>query len=162
MMALRKILKIESDEAALRRKSRKVTAVDENVITLLDDMAETMYAAEGVGLAAPQVGVLRRVVVIDIGEGLIELINPVIVYRKGTQINVEGCLSIPGKNARVQRPERVIVRAIGRDGKTFEMVAEDWLAVAMCHEIDHLNGKLYIDEAIEFVEVKSEEQEDAQ
>lgn len=161
-MAQRNILTIENDEAALRRKSRKVTAVDDEVCKLLDDMAETMYAAEGVGLAAPQVGVFRRVVVVDIGEGLIELINPVVVYRKGAQIRVEGCLSVPGKSARVKRPKRVIVRAMGRDGKTFEKVAEDWLAVAMCHEIDHLNGKLYIDNAIEFVEVEPKNEEDAQ
>lgn len=159
-MALRKILTLENDEASLRRKSRKVTAVDEEVIHLLEDMAETMYAAEGVGLAAPQVGVLRRAVVIDIGEGLIEMINPVIVYRKGSQENIEGCLSVPGKHARVRRPKKVIVRATGRDGRTFEKVAEGWLAVAMCHEIDHLSGKLYIDDMIEFVEVEQDNKED--
>lgn len=159
-MALRQILTLEKDEAVLRRKSRKVTTVDAEVIRLLEDMAETMYAAEGVGLAAPQVGVHRRVVVIDIGEGLIELINPVIVYRKGEQVNVEGCLSVPGKHARVRRPAKVIVRAMGRDGKSFETVAEDWLAVAMCHEIDHLSGKLYVDDMIEFVEVKQENEEE--
>lgn len=158
-MALREILTLEKDEAVLRRKSRKITAVDADVLRLLDDMAETMYAAEGVGLAAPQVGVHRRAVVIDIGEGLIEMINPVIVYRKGAQVNVEGCLSVPGKHARVRRPEKVIVRAMGRDGKTFEKLAEDWLAVAMCHEIDHLSGKLYVDDMIEFVEIKEDEEE---
>ena len=158
-MAIRNILKIETDEAALRRKSRKITAVDRGVCALLDDLAETMYAANGVGLAAPQIGVFRRAAVVDVGEGLIEMINPVVVYRKGTQEGVEGCLSVPGKQARVRRPERVIVRAAARDGKTFEMACENLLAVAMCHEIDHLSGKLYIDDVIEFVEIKQEEEE---
>lgn len=145
-MAIRAIRK-DSDEI-LRKTSRKVEIIDERILTLLDDMTETMRAAEGVGLAAPQVGVLRSVVVIDVGEGLIELINPVIVYEKGEQLREEGCLSIPGKSGVVKRPEKVIVRALNRKGETFEIIGEDLLAVALCHEIDHLNGILFTDKAI--------------
>jgi len=146
MMAIREIRK-DNDEI-LRKVSKKVEKIDDRIITLLEDMAETMRAAEGVGLAAPQVGVLRRVVVIDVGEGLIELINPVIVYEKGEQLREEGCLSIPGKSGIVKRPEKVIVRALNRKGETFEITGEGLLAVALCHEIDHLNGILFTDKAI--------------
>ena len=145
-MAVRVIRK-DTDEI-LRKISKKVENIDDRIITLLDDMAETMRAAEGVGLAAPQVGVLRRAVVIDIGDGLIELINPVLVYEKGEQIKEEGCLSIPGKSGTVKRPEKVIVRAQNRKGETFEITGNELLAVALCHEIDHLNGILFIDKAI--------------
>lgn len=145
-MAIREIRK-DSDEV-LRKISKKVDNIDDRIVTLLDDMAETMRAAEGVGLAAPQVGILRRVVVIDVGDGLIELINPVMVYEKGEQCKEEGCLSIPGKSGIVKRPERVIVRAQNRKGETFEITGEDLLAVALCHEIDHLNGILFTDKAI--------------
>ena len=149
-MAIRIIRK--DDDEILRKISKKVDKVDERIIILLDDMAETMRNAEGVGLAAPQVGVLRRVVVIDIGEGLIELINPVIVYEKGEQMREEGCLSIPGRSGVVKRPEKVIVRALNREGKTFEITGEELLATALCHEIDHLNGILFIDKTIEIKE----------
>ncbi|HOH89806.1 MAG TPA: peptide deformylase [Bacillota bacterium] len=132
----------------LRKVSRKVEVIDDRILTLLDDMKDTMKKAEGVGLAAPQVGVLRRVVVIDIGEGLIELINPVIVYESGEQFEMEGCLSIPGIKGKVKRPEKVIVRAQNRKGKTFEMTGTELLAIAFCHEIDHLNGILFTDKAI--------------
>ncbi len=156
-MALRQILKVETDNETLRKKSREVTAFDAKLWALLDDMAETMYDANGVGLAAPQVGILRRVVVVDIGEGLIEMINPVIVYAKGEQTNVEGCLSVPGKSGSVTRPEKVIARAKNRDGEEFEMSAEGLLAIAFCHEIDHLDGTVYTDKVIEFVDVINEE-----
>lgn len=155
-MALRKILNLKTDEATLRSRSREVTVIDNRLRALLDDMAETMYAAEGVGLAAPQVGVLKRVVVVDIGEGLIELINPVIVYRKGEQINAEGCLSVPGKSGKVKRPEKVIVRAKNRKNEVFEIKAEGLLAIAFCHEIDHLNGTIYVDKVIEYVDVNND------
>lgn len=157
-MALRNILKVETEEPALRKRSREVAMIDSRLLTLLDDMAETMYAAQGVGLAAPQVGVLKRVVVIDVGEGLIELINPVIVYCKGEQINIEGCLSVPGKNGKVKRPEKVIVRARNRKNEVFELKAEGWLAVACCHEIDHLDGKIYTDKVIEYVDLEDNNQ----
>lgn len=145
-MAVRTIRK-DGDEV-LRKVSRKVEAIDDRILTLLDDMKDTMHKAEGVGLAAPQVGILRRVVVIDIREGLIELINPVIVYESGEQIEEEGCLSVPGIRGEVKRPAKVIVRAMNRKGETFEMTGTELLAIAFCHEIDHLNGVLFTDKAI--------------
>ncbi|HBL81043.1 MULTISPECIES: peptide deformylase [Congzhengia] len=151
-MAIRKVLTIPDDNDFLRKKSRDVTMIDDRILTLLDDMKETLYAENGVGLAAPQVGILRRVVVIDVGEGLIELINPVIVYKKGEQINAEGCLSIPGRSGTVSRPEKVRVRAIDRNNKEFTIEGEGLLAIALCHEIDHLNGTLYVDKMIAEVE----------
>lgn len=151
-MAKRTILNVDTDNETLRKKSREVEKIDDRILTLLDDMAETMYAAQGVGLAAPQVGVLKKVVVIDIGEGLIELINPVITYKKGEQIDAEGCLSVPGKSATVSRPEKVMVRAQNRNGEEIEITGTGLLARALCHEIDHLSGTLYIDNAIAFLE----------
>lgn len=146
-MAIRKILKI-GDET-LRKHARPVTEVDRRTRQLLDDMAETMYAADGAGLAAPQVGILRRVVVIDVGEGLIELVNPEIVASEGEQHQAEGCLSVPGKQGVVARPAKVTVRALNRRGKPVEIVGEGFLATALCHEIDHLDGVLYVDKLIE-------------
>ena len=151
-MAKRTILNVDTDNELLRKKSREVEVIDERILTLLDDMAETMYAANGVGLAAPQVGVLKRIVVIDIGDGLIELINPVITYKKGEQIGPEGCLSVPGKTGTVSRPEKVRVRAKGRNGEEINIEGEGLLAVALCHEIDHLSGTLYIDNVIAYIE----------
>ena len=121
---------------------------DDRLATVLDDMADTMYKAEGVGLAAPQVGILRRYCIVDVGDGIIELVNPVIEKQSGSQIGEEGCLSIPGRSGIVRRPMKVTVRATGRDGKAFEMTGEGLLARAFCHEIDHLDGKLYTDIAI--------------
>lgn len=144
-MAVRTIRK-DGDEI-LRKISRKVEVIDDRILTLLDDMKETMKKAEGVGLAAPQVGVLRRIVVIDVGDGLIELINPVIVFEGGEQVEEEGCLSIPGIRGKVKRPEKVIVRAMNRKGETAEITGTGLLAVAFCHEIDHLNGILFTDKA---------------
>lgn len=158
-MALRKILTLDADGETLRKKSREVTEINDRILTLLDDMAETMYHASGVGLAAPQVGVLKRVVVIDIGEGLIELINPVIVYKKGEQINAEGCLSVPGKSGTVARPEKVIVRALNRNGEEVEVRGEDLLAIALCHEIGHLDGTVYVDKVIEYVDLAAQQEE---
>ena len=154
-MAIRKIVKIGDD--TLRKVCRPVTQIDKRILTLLGDMAETMYAADGVGLAAPQVGILRRVVTIDVGEGLIELINPQIISQEGSQVGPEGCLSIPGRRCTVERPMKVKVRAQGRDGRTFELDAEGFLAVAVCHELDHLDGILYVDKMIEDVTGKTEE-----
>ena len=153
-MAVREIRK-DGDEV-LRKMSRKVEVIDDRILTLLDDMKDTMHKAEGVGLAAPQVGVLRRVVVIDIGEGLIELINPVIVYESGEQLEEEGCLSIPGIRGEVERPAKVIVRAMNRKGETYEMTGTELLAIAFCHEIDHLNGVLFTDKAINTITKKGE------
>ncbi len=145
-MAIRTIRK-DGDEV-LRKVSRKVEVIDDRILTLLDDMKDTMYKAEGVGLAAPQIGVLRRVVVIDVGDGLIELINPVIVYESGEQMEEEGCLSIPGIRGQVKRPSKVIVRAMNRKGETVEITGTDLLAIAISHEVDHLNGILFTDKAI--------------
>lgn len=147
-MAIRTILNVTDDNELLRKKSREIMEIDQRIKTLLDDMAETMYDANGVGLAAPQVGILRRAVVIDIGEGLIELINPVIVYKKGEQIDAEGCLSVPGRSGTVARPEKVKVRALNRDGEEILIDGEGLLARALCHEIDHLDGTVYIDKMI--------------
>ena len=115
------------------------------MLTLLDDMAETMYDANGVGLAAPQVGVLKRIVVIDIGEGLVELINPEILETSGSQIDHEGCLSIPGNSALVERPNYVKVKALNRNGEEIIVEGKELMARALCHELDHLDGKLYKD-----------------
>lgn len=147
IMALREIKKHPRDEI-LRKKSRKVDKIDQRIITLLDDMTETMYKADGVGLAAPQVGILKRIVVIDVGDGLIELINPEIIDAKGSQIGDEGCLSLPGITGRVKRPNEVKLRALNRKGEEIEMVGTGLLARAMCHETDHLDGILFIDKAM--------------
>lgn len=142
-MALRKIVQI-GDEV-LTKKAKKVEKIDEKIIELLDDMAETMYHSEGVGLAAPQIGILKRVVVIDIGDGLLELINPEIVSVEGEQIGDEGCLSVVGKMGVVKRPYKVTVRAYNREGEYFEITGEEFLARAFCHELDHLEGVLYVE-----------------
>ena len=145
-MAIRNI-RISTDEV-LRKKCKEVKEITPNLLTLLDDMADTMYEANGVGLAAPQVGILIRAVVIDIGEGLVELINPVILETSGSQIDDEGCLSVPGKYAPVDRPTYVKVKAMDRDGNEFIIEGEELMARALCHEIDHLDGILYIDKAL--------------
>ena len=127
-------------------RSHPVDKITPRILTLLDDMAETMHAADGVGLAAPQVGVLRRIVVVETEPGkLIELINPKIIAYSGTQEGTEGCLSVPGKYGTVTRPMHVTVRALNRKGETFDVTGSELLARAFCHELDHLDGKLYID-----------------
>jgi len=141
----------KSGDEVLRKVARKVETIDDRTLTLLDDMYDTMKKAEGVGLAAPQVGILRRVVVIDIGDGPIELINPIIVYESGEQLEEEGCLSVPGVRGIVKRPAKVIVRAMNRKGETFEITGTDLLAIAFSHEIDHLNGVLFIDKAVKTI-----------
>ena len=142
-MAIRNIR--TEEDAILRKKSREVEKFDDRLFELLDDMAETMYAADGVGLAAVQVGVLRRVVVIDIGEGLMELINPEIIEVDDVQCDVEGCLSLPGKQAYTMRPMTVKVKAQNRDGNWCMYKGSGLKAKAFCHEIDHLDGILYKD-----------------
>ena len=143
-MAKLKIVKVGDD--TLRKVCRPVDKITPRILTLLDDMAETMHAADGVGLAAPQVGVLRRVVVIETEPGkLIELINPKIIAYSGSQEGTEGCLSVPGKYGTVTRPMHVTVRALNRKGESFDITGSELLARAFCHELDHLDGKLYID-----------------
>ena len=145
-MAKLKIL--TEGETALRLKSRPVSVINERILTLLDDMVETMRAADGCGLAAPQVGVLRRVVVVETEPGKVyELINPVIVKREGHQRSIEGCLSVPGKEGYTNRPMKVTVEALDRYGEKQVYEGEGLLAKAFCHEIDHLDGILYIDHA---------------
>lgn len=145
-MAKRNIVKIGDD--ILRKICRTQLNFDEKLHQILDDMAETMYDAEGVGLAAPQVGILRRYCVIDVGDGLIELINPVITERSNeTQTGGEGCLSIPDHSETVTRPMKVTVRAQNRYGENITVTGEGLKARAFCHEIDHLDGVLFIDYA---------------
>lgn len=145
-MALRNI-RVEGDEI-LRKRSREISEINDRVLTLIEDMKDTMYHAEGVGLAAPQIGILKRVVVIDVGNGPIVLINPEMVKVQGGQIDLEGCLSIPGVQGKVERPQKVTVKALNEKGEMFEIEGEGLLARAFCHEIDHLNGTLFIDKVI--------------
>ena len=147
-MALLNILK-DGDET-LRKTSRPVTEITPRILTLLDDMVETMRKAEGCGLAAVQVGVLRRVVVIEVEEGTVyEMINPVITKKSGNQKEQEGCLSVPGRCGITSRPAKVTVRYQDRHGEYWELTGDGLLARAICHELDHIDGKLFIDEMIE-------------
>ena len=145
-MGIRKIVTIGDD--TLRKHCKPQEKFDKRLATLLNDMAETMYKAEGVGLAAPQVGILRRAAVVDITEdhsGLLELVNPEIVEREGEQTGREGCLSVPGRQGVVTRPMKVKVRYQDRNGDLYELKTEGFEARAICHELDHLDGRLYID-----------------
>ena len=144
-MAIRNIVK--DGDPILKKKCRPVDKFDKKLAILLDDMAETMHRANGVGLAAPQVGMLRRVVVIDVGEGVIELVNPKIVAYSGEQEGIEGCLAFPGEWGLAKRPNYVKVKAQDRNGDEFEIDGEELLARAFCHEIDHLNGVVFKDVA---------------
>ena len=148
-MAIREIV-IEGDDI-LTKVCRPVEKFDEKLGILLDDMRETMVDADGVGLAAPQICILRRVVVIDIGEGLVELVNPEIIYEEGEQEMQEGCLSCPGVYGMTKRPAKVRVSAQNRNGERFEFEAEELFAVACCHEIDHLNGILFREHVVRMV-----------
>lgn len=162
-MAIRRIVK--DNEDILHKKCRTVEKFDEKLWTLLDDMAETMYAANGVGLAAPQVGLLKRICVIDVGDenGIIELINPEITIRSSLEVeDTEGCLSSPGEYAVVKRPKKVKVKAQDRNGNDISIIGEDLLARAICHETDHLSGVIFKDIAeymLEPDDVKKKAQE---
>jgi peptide deformylase len=146
-MAIRNIITV--GDKTLRKKSRKVDDINEHIKTLLCDMADTLHStSDGVGLAAPQVGVLRRAVVIDMGDGVMNFINPEITASEGSREGVESCLSVPDRVATVVRPQKVTVRAINEKGEEFAMDADGMLAVCLCHEIDHLNGILFVDRAI--------------
>ena len=142
-MAIRNILK--DDDPMLRKVCRPVTEFNERLWQLLDDMTDTMHAAPGVGLAGPQVGILRRVVVMDVGDGVIEAINPEIVESEGEQSGEEGCLSFPGRWGIVKRPFKVRMKAQDRHGKWYFLTGEELLARCMCHEIDHLDGVVFLD-----------------
>lgn len=148
-MALLNIIK-KGDET-LRKVCRPVTAITPRIITLLDDMKETLLDAEGVGLAAPQVGILRRIALVidtNAGDRIYELINPEIIEREGEQEEMEGCLSVPGEWGITHRPMKVTVKAMDRDGNEFTVTGEGLTARCFCHEIDHLDGKLFTDEAV--------------
>jgi peptide deformylase len=145
-MALRNIRKI-GDEI-LRKKSRTVDEVTDRIRILLSDMLETMYAADGVGLAAPQVGILKRLAVVDVGEGPVYLINPVILETEGEDIDEEGCLSIPGEQGAVLRPKKIKVKTLNEQGEEVIIEASDFFARAICHEMDHLDGVLFVDKVI--------------
>ncbi len=152
-MAIRKILKLGQDGGELLSKPCKpVGALTARTEELLDDMIDTLYESGGVGLAAPQVGVLRRMAVIDIGDGLIELIDPEIIKEEGEQTDTEGCLSYPDHWGIVTRPNKVTVRAADRDGKVREITGEGLLARAFCHEIEHLDGHMFTEKVTEWIE----------
>lgn len=151
-MALRQIRLYDDD--ILRKVCRPVTRVDRHIREILNDMAETMYhAPNGGGLAACQVGILRRLVVADMGTGLIKLVNPEIVKQEGEQLVVEGCLSFPGVWGKVRRPYKVTVRALDENGKPMVLEAEGELAKCLCHEIDHLNGIVFTEKIIQYLRV---------
>ncbi|QIB68899.1 peptide deformylase [Aminipila butyrica] len=151
-MALREIRFF--DDESLRKISKQVDQVDDHIREILNDMAETMYNTEiGGGLAACQVGILRRLVVIDMGQGLLKLVNPHIVESQGEHLVIEGCLSCPGVWGKVLRPQSVRVNALDENGEAFTIEAADELAKCLCHEIDHLDGILFIDKVMEYVEV---------
>lgn len=157
-MALRQIREVGDD--LLRKKSRPVEKIDEKIIQLLDDMLETLKSSnDGIGLAAPQIGILKRLIVIDLtaedGE-VYKLINPVIVKSKGEQVCREGCLSVPGMLGDVIRPKEVVVEALDVNGKKITIKAKDLLAIVLCHEIDHLDGVLFIDKATELFDSEDE------
>ncbi len=154
-MALRNVIKFGDD--ILRKKAREVTDFDRRLWMLLDDLSETMHKFNGVGLAAPQVGILRRALVVDIGEGTIELVNPVIIAMKGKTREVEGCLSSPDLWGYVERPAKIKIKAQDRDGNDMEFQASDLLARAICHEVDHLNGIIFTDLADEMVQRKDKQ-----
>ena len=142
-MSIRTI-RVEGDEI-LRKKSKEIKEMTPRLSQLIDDMIDTMYESEGVGLAAPQVGTLKRVVVIDVGEGPIVFINPEITAQSGSQTGYEGCLSVPGKSGVVTRPNVVTVKALDREMKEFTLTGTELMARAICHECAHLDGQLYVD-----------------
>lgn len=140
---------VKEGDPVLRKICRPVTEITPRTLQLLEDMKETLHKADGCGLAAPQVGVLRRIALVEVEKGkLYELINPEIIAREGTQNEMEGCLSIPGEWGITERPEKVTVRAMDRNGEMYEVSGEGLMARALCHELDHLDGVLYKDKAI--------------
>jgi peptide deformylase len=147
-MALRNIVKVLNDEEFLRKKSKPVKEFDEKLWELLDDMKETMHQNDGMGIAAVQVGVLKRVVIVEANNLYLELINPEIINQKGSDIETEGCLSVGNEHGYVERPMKITVKAQDRFGYDYTITGEKYLARAICHEIDHLNGILFTDKII--------------
>ncbi|HEY5557708.1 peptide deformylase [Acetobacterium sp.] len=146
-MAVRQ-LRID-DDPILRKKSRVIEEIDEKIQILISDMIETMKEAEGVGLAAPQIGILKRMVIIDIGKGPVTFINPIIIKSEGEVSDEEACLSLPERSGFVNRPQTLVVEAMDREGNIFQLECSDLLARAVCHELDHLDGILFIDHVVE-------------
>ena len=146
-MATRKVVLIGDN--SLRKISKPVKDFDEDLWQLLDDMKSTMYCNDGMGLAAPQVGVLRRAIVIDVNNMFVELINPEIIEQEGKDVEQEGCLSVKTFRGRVERPYKITVKAVDRFGYPFVLTGEKWLARCICHEIDHLNGGLFVDKCLD-------------
>lgn len=138
---------VTKEDVSLRERARLVPKITSNVLKLMDNMLDTMYAANGVGLAAPQVGVAKRIVVVDVGDGPVKLINPEVIERKGSSVEAEGCLSCPGVTGEVERASWIKVKGLLPDGKETIFEAEEYFARALQHEIDHLNGILFIDKA---------------
>ncbi|HOK43937.1 MAG TPA: peptide deformylase [Thermoclostridium caenicola] len=154
-MAIRNIVK-EGDDV-LRKRSKEVKEINDKIRELFEDMKETLYACgNGIGLAAPQVGILKRMIVIDLGDGPMEIINPVIVEQEGEQIEIEGCLSIPGVYGEVKRPARVVVEYTNLNGEKVRVEGTELLARCLSHEIDHLDGILFTDKVIRYVDVEEE------
>lgn len=152
---------VKYGDETLRKVSREVTEITPRILTLLDDMAETMHAANGCGLAAPQVGVLRRIALVEVEEGeLIEMINPTIIAFAGEQYEQEGCLSVPDNWVYTKRPMHVTVRAMNRHGEIFEINGSELMARALCHEIDHLDGKLMLDREAPADKIPTEEEQE--
>ncbi len=139
---------VQMGNPVLKAKAEPVEKINKQILKILDDMADTMYASDGVGLAAPQIGVSKRIIIVDIGEGLIELINPEIVSAEGSVVDQEGCLSVAGFFGDVARAQKVVVQGLNRQGKRVKIKAVDFLARALQHEIDHLEGRLFVDLAV--------------
>lgn len=157
-MALRQI-RVDGDPI-LRKRSREVEKIDDRLLELLDDMVETMRAANGIGLAAPQVGVLKRVIVIDVGEKPLKVINPIISEKEGAIKDIEGCLSVPQMRGTVERPEKIKVIFMNENGEQLVMEPSGYLARVFCHEIDHLDGVLYTDMATDLYNEAQEDDEE--
>ncbi|MHB1419295.1 MAG: peptide deformylase [Bacillota bacterium] len=156
-MAVYRILEI--GEPVLREKAKVVSKFTSNIHKLLDNMAETMYDAKGVGLAAPQIGISKRVIVVDVEDNLIELINPMVVEQEGEETEIEGCLSVPGVQGEVNRAARVTVTGLNREGEPMVYTGEGLLARAFQHEIDHLDGIVFVDKAIRLIDSKDRDSE---
>ena len=157
-MALRQI-RTEGDDI-LRKKAKPVKEINQNILTLLDDMLETLHEKNGVGLAAPQVGILKRIAIVEHEDEFFELINPVIIAQEGTQNSDEACLSVPGVHGDIERPLSVTVEAQDRHGESFTVTAEDYLAAVFCHELDHLDGVLYLDAAKNVRPIEANEEDE--
>ncbi|AFA47196.1 peptide deformylase [Acetobacterium woodii] len=151
-MAIRQLR--QDEDAILRKKCKEVTEIDEKILMILDDMLETLHSIpNSAAIAANQVGILKRLVVIDMGEGIIKLVNPVIIEAEGQQDCTEGCLSFPGKFGTTIRPQKVTVKALNENGEEIIITGEGDLAKCFCHELDHLDGEVFIDKVIEFLDV---------